>query len=72
MRVKHWEWLLMVNWKLILIQLRRNYKPLAKIAREIDVQPCRLQKMARYGVKTDISYTLGSKLIELHREHCND
>ena len=62
----------MVNWQTILIELRRNYKPLAKIAREIDVQPSRLQKMARYGVKTDISYTLGAKLIKLHREHCHD
>jgi len=62
----------MVNWQKILIELRRNYKPLAKVAREIDVQPSRLQKMARYGVKTDISYKLGAKLIELHREHCYD
>ena len=59
-----------MNWQLILLQLRRNYKPLAKIARECDVQPCRLQKMARFGVKTDISYTLGSKLVELHKKYC--
>ena len=62
----------MVNWQIILIQLRRNYKPLAKIAREINVRPYRLQKMARYGVKTDINYKLGAKLIELHREHCGE
>lgn len=59
-----------MNWQQILLQLRRNYAPLAKIARECDVQPCRLQKMARFGVKTDISYTLGSKLVELHKKYC--
>lgn len=72
MHVKHWGLSLMVNWQTILLKLRKNYKPLAKIAKDIDVQPSRLQKIARYGVKTDINYTLGAKLIELHREHCND
>lgn len=60
----------MVNWQRILWDLRRHYKPVAAIAREIDMNHKWLQKIAKDGVKTDISYHNGVKLLELHEKHC--
>lgn len=57
-----------MNWKMILLDLRREYAPLAKIARDIGVSPKTLQGIARYGV-SDVYYTMGAKLIELHSKH---
>lgn len=62
----------MINWQRILWDLRRNYKPVAAIAREIDMNPKWLQKIAKQGVKTDIGYHSGARLIELHKAHCHD
>lgn len=58
----------MTDWKQILLELRRNYKPVAKIAREIGMNVSSLQKVARKGAK-DMLHGNGSKLIELHNIH---
>lgn len=60
----------MINWQKILWDLRRDYKPLERIAKEIGATPTALQKAARLGVKNDLPYTKGLRLIELHNKHC--
>ena len=57
-----------MNWQRMLWDLRREYKPLAKLAREIDVNPKTLQSIARGDVK-DVYYTLGNKLVKIHDMH---
>jgi hypothetical protein len=59
----------MTDWQLILLQIRRNYKPLAAVAREIGMSAHRLQKISQEGTQTML-YENGKKLIELHRLHC--
>lgn len=62
----------MINWQKILWDLRRQYKPLRAVAFEIGANPSALQKVARYGVKTDMFYHTGAALLKLHERHCND
>jgi hypothetical protein len=59
----------MMDWQMILLQLRKHYKPVRRIAFEIGANPSALQKVARYGVKTDLSYGIGSKLVALHSRY---
>ena len=60
-----------MNWQQILWELRREFGALTKVAREIDVSAKTLQSIARDGA-SDVYYSLGVKLIELHNKHCND
>ena len=60
----------MIDWQQILWDLRRQYKPLRSIALDIGVSPNSIQKIARYGIKTDMTYRTGTALIALHKEHC--
>lgn len=62
----------MVDWQRILWDLRRDYKSLAAVAKEIGISPKWLQKIAKENVKTDIGYHFGVKLLELHKRHCHD
>jgi hypothetical protein len=59
----------MTDWQLILLQIRRNYKPLAAVAREVGMSAHRLQKISQKGTQTML-YENGKKLIELHNLHC--
>lgn len=58
-----------IDWQVILLDLRRNYKPIAKIAREIGMCEKSLQDRARLG-RGDMYYRHGAQIIELHRIHC--
>jgi hypothetical protein len=59
-----------INWQMILLSLRRDYAPLAKIAREVGCSSKSLQRVARYGC-VDMFYSNGSKIMALYNEHCN-
>jgi hypothetical protein len=59
----------MMDWQMILLQLRKHYKPLRRIAFEIGATPSALQKVARYGVKTDLPYMTGKALVDLHNRY---
>lgn len=62
----------MINWQRILWDLRRHYKPVAAIAREIEYHPKSLQSLAKGNRKHDLPYTVGVKIIELHNKHCKN
>lgn len=58
----------MVNWQQILLELRSNYKPIAAIAREINMNASTLQKVARKGAN-EMLYSNGAKLVKLHDQY---
>lgn len=57
----------MINWQIIMIDLKRNYKSLEAIANELDISPKTLQKIARNGCK-DMLYGNGTKVMQLHQQ----
>lgn len=61
----------MVNWQMVLLQLRSQYKPLAAIAREISMHPNTLQKMARYGAN-NMLFDNGMALLKLYKKHVKE
>jgi len=60
----------MINWQSILWELRRNYKPIAAIAREVEYHPKSLQTLAKGNRRHDLPYTVGKKLLDLYAMHC--
>jgi uncharacterized protein YlaN (UPF0358 family) len=58
----------MTDWQLILLQLRRNYKPLSKIAKEVDMSADRLRRISIKGTK-NMLYENGKKIVDLHNLH---
>lgn len=62
----------MVNWQSILWELRRNYKPLAAIAVEVGHHPKSLQSLASGRRNHDLPYSVGVKVINLHKKYCEN
>jgi len=61
----------MTNFQHILQTLRKQYKPLAKVARELDMQEKTLQVAARVEGKT-FRYDDGKAIVALYEKHCHD
>jgi uncharacterized protein YlaN (UPF0358 family) len=59
----------MTDWRQILIELRAKYKPLAQIAREVDMSGDRLRRITQKGAK-NMLYENGKKIMDLHDIHC--
>ena len=60
----------MVDWQRILWDLKRDYKHITCIAKEIGYSAKSLHSLANGSRKHDIPYTPGNKLIELHKKYC--
>jgi hypothetical protein len=58
-----------IDWQHVCLQLRRNYKSLHAIAREIDSCGRHLTRLARGEVQQP-RFDTGMRLIELYGEHC--
>lgn len=58
-----------IDWQHVCLQLRRNYKSLHAIAREIDSCGRHLTRLARGEVQQP-RFDVGMKLVELYGEHC--
>jgi uncharacterized protein YlaN (UPF0358 family) len=56
------------DWALVLIQIRRYYKPLSAVAKEVGMSADRLQRISRNGCK-NMLYENGKKLMDLHNLH---
>jgi hypothetical protein len=59
----------MIDWQHVCLQLRRKYKNLHDIAREIDSCGRHLTRLARGEVQQP-RFDVGMRLIELYGEHC--
>ena len=58
------------NWSIICLQLRRDYKNLHAIGKEIGSDWQHLNRLARGDVK-EPKFMVGVKLLDLHYDHCN-
>lgn len=61
-----------VDWYHILNQLRRQYKPISAIAREVGCCRWTLMKAARSPIKNKFTYEIGVELMKLYEAHCHD
>ena len=57
------------NWSTICLQLRRDYKGLSAIGKEVNSDWQHLNRLARGDVEQP-KYLVGVKLLELHHDHC--
>lgn len=61
----------MINWQRVTINLRRHYKPLAQIGREVGSTEKFLNRLAR-GEVSEPRFGLGVRLLDLHFDHVPD
>ena len=62
----------MTNWQLILWELRRNYKNISSLASEVEYCGKSLNHLACGTRKHDLPYTVGNKIMELHKKYCTN
>lgn len=55
-----------MDWQLIILQIRREYKTLTKVSPLVGLSVDRLRYIARHGTKTML-WDNGDKLIKLHQ-----
>jgi hypothetical protein len=58
-----------INFQTVTLNLRRNYKPLAQVAREIQSDEATLNRLARGEVRQP-RFVTALKLLDLHLDHC--
>ena len=61
----------MINWQTVCLNLRRHYKPLSAIAREINSDWRHLNRLAR-GETNQPRFDTGIRLLDLHFDKCRD
>jgi hypothetical protein len=59
----------MINWQRITLNLRRHYKPLAQVAKEVGSDWRHLNRLARGEVKQP-RFDTGMRLLDLHHDKC--
>ena len=59
----------MIDWSLICLSIRRHYKPLATVAKEVGSDWRHLNRLAR-GETKEPKYSVALKLLDLYRKHC--
>lgn len=57
------------NWSIICLQLRRDYKNLCAIGKEVGSDWQHLNRLARGDVK-EPKFMVGIRLLDLHYDHC--
>lgn len=57
------------DWQMITLAIRRHYKPLAKVAVEINSEEHHLNGLARGEIK-DTKYKTGCRLLKIYRDIC--
>jgi hypothetical protein len=58
-----------INFQTVTLNLRRHYKPLATVAKEINSDERTLNRLARGEVRNP-RFITGLKLLDLHLDHC--
>jgi len=59
------------DFQIVLLKLRKHYKPLASIARDLDISEKILQVAARKKGKT-FMYDNGKAIMDLYEKHCHE
>lgn len=60
-----------IDWQKVCINLRRHYKPLAQVAREVKSEERHLNRLAR-GETEQPKYAVALRLLDIHFDHCPD
>lgn len=60
-----------INWQTVTLNLRRHYKPLSQVAKEIGSDWRHLNNLAR-GDVLQPRFNTGVKLLDLHSDVCPD
>jgi hypothetical protein len=60
-----------INWQTVTLNLRRHYKPLSQVAKEIGSDWKHLNRLAR-GEVMQPRFNTGVKLLDLHSDVCPD
>ncbi len=58
-----------VDWQTVTLAIRRHYKPLAKVAKEINSEERHLNRLARGEVR-DTKYLIGCRLLRIYADIC--
>ena len=58
-----------IDWQSVCANLRRNYKPLSQVAKEVGSDWRHLNRLARGEVKQP-KFSVGVRLLDLHLDHC--
>ena len=61
----------MIDWQRVTLNLRRHYKPLATVAKEVGADWRHLNRLAR-GEVSQPRFDTGMKLLDLHFDVCKD
>ncbi len=61
----------MIDWQLLTINLRRDYKSLSSIAKEVGSDWQHLNRLAR-GETKEPRFSVGVRLIDLHFDYCKE
>ena len=60
-----------IDWQIVTLNLRRHYKPLSQIAKEIGSDWRHLNRLAR-GEVNQPRFNTGMKLLDLHYDVCRE
>lgn len=60
-----------IDWQIVTLNLRRHYKPLSQIAKEVGSDWRHLNRLAR-GEVNQPRFDTGMKLLDLHYDVCRE
>lgn len=59
-----------VDWQQVVLAIRRHYKPLATVAKEVGSDWQHICRLSR-GDTHEPKYSVALKLLDIYKEHCN-
>lgn len=60
-----------IDWQKVCLNLRRSYRPLSRVAKEVGSDWRHLNRLAR-GEVMQPKFNVGVRLLDLHLDHCPD
>lgn len=61
----------MIDWQIVLLNIRTHYKSLSAVAKEVGSDWQHLNRLAR-GDVNEPKFGVGMKLLDLHYDHCRN
>lgn len=61
-----------INWQTVCLNIRRHYKPLSQVAKEVKSDWRTLNRMARGEATRPPRLDVAVYLLDLHHDHCPD
>lgn len=60
-----------INWQIVCLNIRRHYKPLATVAKEVGSDWRHLNRLARGEIQQP-KFNVAVKLLDVHFDHCKE